>query len=162
MLVVLDCRKRFNVGEGHRSTFEFAVSIAASMIRFASREGIQCFLVAHNDRWRELAIQAYSADLYSLYELLARLNADSNHPYHSIVGQAHQRFPQANLITTFRLDSEPNQPELSPYVTQVDLEMDQKSFRFPDQAGARNGWRREANRLIYSICANQKLENLFQ
>lgn len=162
MLVVLDCRERFNVGDGQRSTFEFAVSIAASMIQFASREGIQCFLVAHSKRWQELAVQAYSADLYALYELLARLNAGGNHPYHSIVGQAHQRFPQANLITTFRLDSDPDQTELSPHATQIDLEMDRKSFRFPDQTGAQNGWRREANRLIYSVCANQKLENLFQ
>jgi uncharacterized protein (DUF58 family) len=58
MLVVLDCRKRFNVGKANRSTFEFAVSIAASMIRFASRDGMQCFLVAQSDRWQELTIQA--------------------------------------------------------------------------------------------------------
>ena len=162
MLVVLDCGKQFNVGRNHQSTFEYAVSIAASMIRFASREGLQCFLVAHNDRWRELSIQAYSSDLYALYELLARLNAGSRYPYTSLVVQAHQRFPQANLIATFRLDSDPNPPDLSPNVTQIDLEMNARSFRFPDQPGDGHGWRREANRLIYNIAANQNLENLFQ
>jgi hypothetical protein len=33
LLVVLDCRAEFNCGEGARTTFEYAVSIAASMIR---------------------------------------------------------------------------------------------------------------------------------
>jgi hypothetical protein len=78
------------------------------------------------------------------------------------VEQAHQRFPQANLITTFRLNSNTTQPEISPHVTQIDLEMDEKSFRLPKQSGIQNGWRQEGNRLIYSVYANRKLENLFQ
>jgi uncharacterized protein (DUF58 family) len=162
MLVVLDCRKKFNVGEANRSTFEFAVSIAASMIRSASRDGMQCFLVAQSDRWQELTVQAFSTDLYALYELLARLNGDSHHPYYPIVEQAHRRFPQANLVATFRLESDPTLPELSPQVTHIDLEMDEKSFRFPDQPGVHNHRHRQGNRLIYRVCADRKLENLFQ
>ncbi len=161
MLVVLDCRNKFNVGEANRSTFEFAVSIAASMIRFASREGMQCFLAAQTDRWQELTIQAFSADLYALYELLARLNGNGNHPYHRVVGQAHRRFPQANLVATFRLDSDPTQPRLSSRVTHIELEMDEKSFRLSDQPGTGNRLQRHGNRLIYRVCADQKLENLF-
>jgi uncharacterized protein (DUF58 family) len=161
MLVVLDCRKKFNLGEADRSTFEFAVSIAASMIRLASREGMQCFLVAHGDHWQELTIQPFSADLYALYELLARLDSSGNQPYQEIVEQAHRRFPQANLVATFRLDSDLAQPELSPQATQIDLEMDAKSFRFPDQPGVGNN-RQEGNRLIFRVCADTKLEDLFR
>lgn len=162
LLVVLDCRKRFNLGEGSRSTFEFAVSIAASMIRFASREGMQCFLAARSDRWHELTIQAHRTDLYPLYELLARITSHGDHPYPADVEQAHRRFPQANLITTFRLNSDAIRPELSPHITQIDLEMDEKSFCFHDHPDAGNQWRREGNRLIYTVDANLRLETLFQ
>ncbi len=162
MLIVLDCCQNFNVGQGHLSTFESAVSIAASMIQFASRQGFQCFLVARNGRLQKLTIQAYSADLYTLYESLARLNCNDIHPYNRVVEQAQKQFPQANLITTFRLDSDTTQPNLSPHMTQIDMEMDKKSFYFPKQSGAKKGMRQEGNRLIYSVSANQQLENLFQ
>ena len=79
MLVVLDGHQRFNVGQGHRSTFEYAVTIAASMIRFASREGVQCFLVSHTDHLHELTIEAYCGDFHTLYEALARLNCEGRH-----------------------------------------------------------------------------------
>ncbi len=121
-----------------------------------------CFLVTRRDRFQELTIQAHRADLYTLYESLARLDCDSRHPYHTVVEQAHQRFPQANLIVTFRLDTDTTLPRLSPHVTRIDLEMDVKSFRSAEPPRSENGWRQEGNRLIYRVCADQKLENLFQ
>lgn len=163
LLVVLDCNPKFNMGEAHRSTFEYAVSIAASMIRFASRQGIQCFLAAQCDHLIELTIQAYSTDLFPLYESLARLDCNSRQPYRRLVEQAHRRFPKANLVTTFRLASDPAQIRLSPHVTQIDLEMDHESFSpcaQPEQTACRKP-RQEGNRLIYPIHAGQQLENLF-
>lgn len=161
MLVVLDGHQRFNVGQGHRSTFEYAVTIAASMIRFASREGMPCFLVSRTDHLYELTIEAYCSDFHTLYEALARLNCEGRHPYQAVVEQAHRRFPQAHLITTFRLDTDLSRPTLSPHVTQIDLEMDVNSFRSAEPPGTTTERRRESNRLIWRICANQKLENLF-
>lgn len=162
MLVVLDCSPKFNVGEDHESTFEYAVSIAASMIRFAIREGIQCFLAADSGHVIELTVHPFSTDLFPFYRALARLSCNGKLPYHSLVEQAHRRFPQANLIATFRLDNGWTQPVLSPRVTQIDLEMDVKSFlTSKKQSVEGNRGRREGNRLIYSVCANQKLENLF-
>jgi uncharacterized protein (DUF58 family) len=162
MLIVLDCNQKFNVGIGPATTFEFAVSIAASMVRFASREGIPCILATRSDRWRELAIQPRSTDLYALHELLARLNCDSRHPYRSVVERAHQRFPQASLVATFRLDSDPTLPEIGPQATHIDLEMRAQSFRFPQEPDAENGPLRQRNRWTYRVCANRKLESLFQ
>lgn len=162
LLIVLNCSRKFHIGRGHQTTFEWAVSIAASMIRFACREGMPCFLVARSDRLRELTIQAYSAELYTLYEFLARLNCDSALAYHPVVEQAHRQFPQANLITTFRLDSDTIHPRLSPHVTQIDLEMDANSFRSNTWTGAPNGLHRVGKRLIYRIFANQDPESLFQ
>jgi uncharacterized protein (DUF58 family) len=162
MLVVLDCSQNFNVGRAPATTFEFAVSIAASMIRCASREGIPCILATRSDRWRELAIQPRRPDLYALYELLARLNGDSRHPYRPVVQRAHRRFPQASLIATFRLDSDPAPPEIGPQATHIDLEMHAQSFRFPQEPAAENGPLRKGNRWTYRVCANRKLESLFQ
>lgn len=162
LLVVLDCRHQFNVGQGHRSTFEFAVTIAASMIRFASRQGIQCFWVSRQDRFQELTVAPYSTDLYVLYETLARLNCDSRYPYPLLVERAQRRFPQANLITTFRLDTDAIRPQLSPLATGIELEMNVKSFRSAVKGIAENTLRKEDNRLIYGVCANSKLETLFQ
>lgn len=161
MLVVLDGHQRFNVGRGHRSTFEYAVTIAASMIRSASREGMPCFLVSHTDHLHVLTIEAYRGDFHTLYETLARLNCQGRHPYPSVVELAHRRFPQAHLITTFRLDTDLSRPILSPHVTQIDLEMDVNSFRSAEPSVATTEWRRESNRLIWRIRADQKLENLF-
>jgi uncharacterized protein (DUF58 family) len=162
MLLVLDSHGRFNAGEGHRTTFEYAVTIAASMIRYATCEGIQCFLVAQGEALQEISVAAYCTDFFPLYKLLARLNCNGKHPYRPMVEQAHRRFPQANLIVTFRLDSESAQPKLSPNVTQIDIEMDQESFQVTQSLDVDRKWRREGNRLIYPLCADQKLETLFQ
>lgn len=162
MLIVLDCRKNFNVGKDSRTTFEYAVSIAASMIRCASRQGMQCHLTAQDDVWHEITIPAFSADLYALYEMLARLNADGKHPYHRDVARAHRRFPQAGLIVTFRLDSEATRPDLSPRATQIEIEMDANSFRYADHPVSASAGRQIGNRWIFSVCADANLEKLFQ
>jgi hypothetical protein len=161
LLIVLDCRPAFNVGKGGRSTFEYAVSIAASMIRFATRQGIQCILTARQDQLRERVVQAHTTDLYSLYEFCARLKFSDNHPYSPLVEEAHRRFPRANLVTTFRLDSDTRQPGLAPHVTHIDIEMSTESFGFLEPAVDPKGSRREGNRLVFPVNADQKLEDIF-
>lgn len=162
LMVALDCRPDFNQGEGPRSTFEYAVSIAASMIRHASREGMQAILVFEDGDWQEIVIPAYSADLYELYALLAGLESSGSQTGSEVIEQAAIRFPQANLITGFRLKDDQQQPTLSPYLTHVDIEMDGESFLFPLRNHAHSGHYREGNRLIYPVNALTPLEDLFQ
>ena len=162
VLVVLDCNPQFDVGRAPDTTFEFAVTLAASLIRSACREGIACYLATRSDRWHELIIQAHSTDLYALYELLARLRCDSRHAYGPLVSEAHRRFPQAGLIATFRLDSDPAVPEIGPRATHIDFEMDARSFSAPQEPAAQRRPLRLANRWTYRVCANSKLERLFQ
>lgn len=161
LMVVLDCRKIFNVGDGSRSTFEYSITLAASMIRFASREGMPCFLAARGEAFRELAIQPHRADFYTLYEFLARLKSDGRQPYYLTVEQAHQRMPHVNLIATFRLDTDTKLPRLPPQVTQVDMEMDVKSFHTSAASSAQKGFRRDGKRLIYRIGVDTELEDFF-
>jgi uncharacterized protein (DUF58 family) len=162
VLIVLDCNHQFNVGQEPVTTFEFAVSIAASMIRSAGREGIPCFLAARSDCWRELAVQPRSANLYALYEMLARLTCDSRRAYPAVVARAVRRFPQASLIATFRLDSEPAMPQIGPRATHIDFEMHGQSFRSPGEPAAKRKLLRLGNRWTYRVCANHKLETIFQ
>ena len=162
LLIVLDCNRKFDVGRAPASTFEFAVTIAASMIRSASREGIPCHLATHGDHWQELTVQPHSADLYALHELLARLRCDSRQAYTPLVAQARKRFPQAGLIATFRLDSDPPVREIGPRATHVDVELDARSFSSPQEPAAKRRPLRQANRWTFRVCADSELESLFQ
>jgi uncharacterized protein (DUF58 family) len=162
LLVALDSRAAFNQGEGSRSTFEFAISIAASMIRHASREGMQSILVSESTERHERVIPAYTADLYDLYAFLASLESNGTLSGSELIEQAVVRFPQANLITGFRLQDDTRLPTLSPYLTHVDIEMDAESFLFPLRTNPSSGYHREGNRLIYPVHAMTPLQELFQ
>jgi hypothetical protein len=162
LLVTLDCRPGFNQGEDSRSTFEYAISIAASMIRYASREGMQSILVSENTGWQERIIPAYTADLYDLYAFLASLESKGALSGSELIEQAVIRFPQANLITGFRLQGDHRLPVLSPYLTHVDIEMDAESFLFPLRNIHDTNHYREGNRLIYPVHAMTPLRELFE
>jgi uncharacterized protein (DUF58 family) len=162
LLVALDCRPAFNQGEGSRSTFEYAISIAASMIHYASREGMQSILVVENGDWHDTVIPAYTSDLYDLYAFLATLESSGSQRCSELIEQAVIRFPQANLITGFRLQDDTLLPILPPYVTHVDIAMDAESFLFPLRHNPTSGYHREGNRLIYPVNALSPLQELFQ
>jgi uncharacterized protein (DUF58 family) len=162
LLIILDCNRKFDIGRAPVTTFEFAVTIAASMIRSASREGIPCHLATRGDRWHELTVQSHSADLYPLYELLAQLNCDSRQAYAPLVAEVRKRFPEAGLIATFRLDSDPPAREIAHRATHVDIELDARSFSSPHEQSAQRRPLRQANRWTYRVCADSKLESLFQ
>jgi uncharacterized protein (DUF58 family) len=161
-LIVLDCNRQFNMGRAPRSTFEYAVTIAASMIRSASRAGIACFLATRDHRRRELTVQAHAKDLYALYELLARLTCDGRHDYPQVVAQALRRFPRAGLVATFRLDDDPAMPLIGPRTTHIDIEMHGRSFGAPQEETAARGPLRRGNRWTYRVCADHELEDIFQ
>ncbi|MEW8508244.1 MAG: DUF58 domain-containing protein [Candidatus Thiodiazotropha sp.] len=162
LLVALDCRPAFNQGEGSRTTFEYAISIAASMIHFASREGMQSILVTENGKWHDRVIPAFSADLYDLYAFLATLESNGTQSCAELIEEAVIRFPQANLLTGFRLEDDAGLPTLPPYLTHVDIEMDGESFLFPMRNDQDSGSQRQGNRLIYRVNALTSLRELFQ
>jgi uncharacterized protein (DUF58 family) len=162
LLVALDCRPAFNQGEGARSIFEYAISIAASMIHFASREGMQSILVVENGDWHDYVIPAYTSDLYDLYAFLATLENTGSQSCSELIEQAVIRFPQANLITGFRLRGDTLLPILPPYLTHVDIEMDAESFLYPLRNNPTSDYHREGNRLIYPVNALSPLQELFQ
>jgi uncharacterized protein (DUF58 family) len=160
--VALDCRPTFNHGEGSRSSFEYAISIAASMIHFASREGMQSILVVENGQWHDRLIPAYTSDLYDLYAFLATLESNGSQSSSELIEQAVARFPQANLITGFRLSDDEVLPTLAPHLTHIDLAMDAESFVFPMRTHQVTDYHRQGNRLIYPVNAMSSIRELFQ
>jgi uncharacterized protein (DUF58 family) len=162
LLIVLDCRSSFLRGEGARSTFEAAISVAASMVRYASRTGLQSTLIAENGEWQARTTPAYSTDLYDLYEFLARLEPVGSQSGALLIEQAIARFPQVNLVTGFRLDSDESLPELPANLTHIDIEMDAESYQFPMRKRRRRPVSRDGNRLTYRVDAMTSMETLFQ
>jgi uncharacterized protein (DUF58 family) len=162
ILVVLDCRQSFLWGEGARSTFEDAISIAASMIHFASRDGLQTILIAENGDWHERTVPAYTSDLYDLYSFLARLEPVGTKSCAQLTEQAITRFPRADLVIGFRLDVDQTLPELPANLTYVDIEMDAESYHIPLKTRTRRRREQDGNRLIYRVDAMTQMETLFQ
>ncbi|MFL0796413.1 MAG: DUF58 domain-containing protein [Cellvibrionaceae bacterium] len=162
LLVAIDCRPTFNVGEGTHSTLEFAISIAASMIHYAAREGMQCFLVAEDGEWHDMIIPAFTADFHGAYELLARLTPTGTLSSCHLLEQGQARFPQANLLTGFRLNSDEQLPEFPAHITHIDLEMDEKSFRNPLHKPALTRPKDLGTRLIWPVYSSMDLDRLFQ
>ncbi len=162
LLLALDCRKGFNRGEGTRSTFEYAISLAASMIRQATREGIGSVLIAEDGKRTEISIPAYQTDLYEPFARLAELQDIGQLSSRELIEEAIHRYPQANLITGFRLQDDPQMPQLPPHMTHIDFEMDGESFLFPLRDSKIQTAGRFANRLCYSISPRHSMEGLFR
>ena len=162
LLIALDCNPAFSLGVGKINTFEYAISIAASLIRYATRQGMQCCFFADDGQPREMVVPAYSADLYALYELLARLKSTGANRAEDIIDHAQQCYPQANLLVTFRLSGNDYLADVGPQATLVDIAFDEKSFRNPVQVTKKTGFYRSGARLCYSVAASTDLESLFQ
>jgi uncharacterized protein (DUF58 family) len=162
LLLALDCRESFNRGEGTRSTFEYAISLAASMIRQATREGVGSVLIAEDGKRTEISIPAYQTDLYEPFTRLAELQDTGQLSSRELLEEAVHRYPQANLITGFRLLDDPRIPVLPPHLTHIDFEMDGESFLFPLRDTKTQTPGRFANRLCYPISPRLSMEGLFR
>ncbi len=162
LLVALDCRAAFNQGEDTRTTFEYAISLAASMIRQATREGLSSVLIAEHGKRLEIATPAYQPDLYEVLARLAELQERGSLSSCDLIEEAIHRYPQANLVAGFRLRDDPRIPSLPPHVTHIDFEMDGESFRFPLRHTKAPHMSRFANRLSYPISPGHSLQGLFR
>ncbi len=160
LLVVVNTRPEFNVGEGNNASFELAIRLVGALVARATQEGIPSYLAA-DDNW-QLAVPAYAGDLYPVYELLARLRCEGRRPYTDSVGEACLRHPHAHMLVTLRTEHEPIPSPISTRCTHVDLLLDSKSFRFPAQIEPTNRGLRDGQRLTYRLRANTQLEDLFQ
>ncbi|MET0090057.1 MAG: DUF58 domain-containing protein [Candidatus Thiodiazotropha sp.] len=162
LLLALDCRAAFNKGEGNRTTFEFAISLAASVIRQATREGMSSVLIAEHGKRLETAIPAYQSDLYEVLAQLAELQDSGNLSSRELIEEAIHRYPQANLVVGFRLRDDPLIPAFPPHVTHIDFEMDDESFHFPLRHTKAPRMNRFGNRLSYPVSSGHSMEGLLQ
>ncbi|MET0065020.1 MAG: DUF58 domain-containing protein [Candidatus Thiodiazotropha sp.] len=162
LLLALDCRADFNQGEDTRTTLEFAISLAASIIRQATREGIASVLIAEHVEHIEIQIPAFQTDLYEAISPLAELRDRGTLSSRELIEEAIHRYPQANLVAGFRLRDDPQLPALPPQVTHLDFEMDGEGFRYPLRHRKAPQMSRFTNRLSYPVNPGHSLEGLFR
>ncbi len=180
ILLVLNCQQQFEQGSLDNNSYEKAISLAAAIISFASRSGMQSYLVADdgdantstslnnkivNKQAKSMTIPAMENDLNALYELLANLGTAapddlSKTPYQNSCDEALNNFPDANLIFTFRLDDEPS-ITLPDSLSNIELVFEKNSFLNPHHLLRQESKVVSASQVQYVIGANTPLETLF-
>lgn len=160
LIIVLNTRRAFNLGEGNGSSFEMAVRLVAALVARATNEGIPCTLAAEPSL--QLTVPAYTQNLYSLYEQLAYARSDSDRPYAALVEEALLQHPHAHMLMTLRTDQEPAIETIPAHLTHIEVLVDSKSFRFPAQIAMPHRGERQGQRLTFNLRANARLEALFQ
>ncbi|MCK5875794.1 MAG: DUF58 domain-containing protein [Alcanivoracaceae bacterium] len=163
LLLVLDCRPEFVVGDGARTTFERAVEMTAAIMRYATRQGWQSCLYADiADGPLQLTLPGYCTDLAFLLDQLALLSSDGQLDYPSVVAAAQRRFPQPSVLVTFSLAGQPDDPAVLPGKTRLSMQLDEQSFKAAVVAGRMRGPQPEADGYSYLIGAGETWTDLFR
>lgn len=161
LLVVLDAQATSNIGEPPVSTFEYAVSIAASLIEYATEQQWGLHLYAAGFHPFKLTVPAGSRSSYDYLEPLARLRADGNLPYPQAVQQAIAYFGAGNSLVTLRNHSE---SDALPSIKHghCDIILQDQSFLYPMRRYPQGWQRHSAQRLTLQVQRNSSLEALFR
>ena len=159
-LVVLDARQEADIGDAPLSSFEVAVTIAASMIEYAIARQQGLHLMVFGREPLELTVAPGSRYSHDYLEQLAWLRSDGDTPYAQAVGQALQKYGDINTLVTFRNQSKsPALPKIS--TGHLDIILQDESFKYPTRRYP-EGWRSysEIHKKLY-ISRNSDLEKLF-
>ena len=165
LLVVLDQSAGADIGEAPESTFETAITLCASVIRYAMDAGISVHVMGRGQRETWFSVPSHCRDIRPYLEQLAHANADGTYnegTYAALVHEALASFPQTNTLMTFRNRSQPRTVEPPPGVTLLDMEMVDESFIYPLRRFEQHPGERRNNSITYSITRNTPLEGLFR
>lgn len=162
ILLVLNCNNIMDVGRQPEHCFEYAVSLAASICRYASQQGLSVHVAANQQQLRTVSVAPHCVDQYPALLLLAGLKCDQEINYSHCVDEAVSQYPQANMIYTFRLDSENLELDLPQHKTHVDLVFNGNSFVNPLQGQHKRRTPLQGNRQQYVIEAGNPMRSLFQ
>lgn len=161
LLVVLDARRSADIGEGHESTLEYAVSIAASLIEYAIEHQWGLHLYASGRQPFELSVAPGNHDRRTYLEPLAWFKADGETPYPQAVQEAVRRFGDVNALVTFRNQSE---AFILPSVRtgHCEIVLQDRSFIYPASRSS-DGWQtREEGRAVLNVRCDSDLSTLFR
>ncbi|MFE8069920.1 DUF58 domain-containing protein [Marinobacteraceae bacterium S3BR75-40.1] len=160
LLVVIDGRPESEIGDAPMSTFEQAVTIAASLIEYAVEQQIGLHLVVGGLNPLELSVPPGARDPYNYLEPLAWVKADGGPDYAQLVAQARERFGTVNALVTLRNEGE--RAPLPPIDTgHLDILFQEESYLYPVRRYA-EGWQPAGpDHQILWVNRNSDLEELF-
>ncbi|MFK4753312.1 DUF58 domain-containing protein [Oceanobacter antarcticus] len=160
-LLLLDNCLDDDIGEPPLSTFEFAVSLAASLMTWAKDQQQPMRLLAHGSHPTDIAIGGHHRGSSDYLSALAWTQADGDKPYGTLVEQALLKYPHsATLITVRNLSQLPELPEF--HGCHIDILIADQSFIYPMQSWE-EGWSHPtANHYQLRLHASSKLERQFR
>lgn len=145
VLIVLDQNQRSNVGKDRHMTFEYSVTIAASIARYALEQGFRVGLFGEGKEQTYVAPARDSEQLHRIFRQLAEVQADGSHPYNMVVEHSLAKNPNGGTMVLF---TQPGNVSAVPERTGAGrrlwrllvVEFDTESFRFSENSKPAGGW----------------------
>jgi uncharacterized protein (DUF58 family) len=161
LLMVIDGRAGADIGDAPWSSFEYAVTIAASLIEYAMDQQIGMHLIVGGRQPLEVTVPPGARNSHDYLEPLARVKADGTDSYAALVASALERFGNINALVTVRNQSEVAQ--LPPVNTgHLDILLQDDSFLYPLRRYP-EGWQGgSADHQVLLVSRNSDLEALFR
>lgn len=101
LVIVLDLDRNSQYGSGKHSTLEYAVKIATSVARYALANGHSVGLVGLGAQPAEVPVGRGAHHYQRLLEVLARVQANGDTPYHEAVNVATGRLARGGILFQF-------------------------------------------------------------
>lgn len=128
MLIVLPQQKGFDQGRAPHSCFEYAVELAASLARAASRAGHPVRCLSFGKRNRDLRVAAHTVELSPMLEWFAHATHDGTTDLHDAVERALRTLGDPGWLVSFRHDGDPGIGQHA-RARHLDFVFDAPSFR---------------------------------
>lgn len=162
LLLVLDARAEADIGEAPNSTFEFAVTIAASIIEYSIEHQLGLHLVALGQQPMEITVNPGSRSSFDYLERLAWLQSDGTTSYSNAVSYALHQYDNVGTLITFSNHSENATSPAPKGVGHLKIVFQDESFHYPMRR-YKEGWlASDDNHRTLSITRTSDLARLFQ
>ncbi|MBT8127776.1 MAG: DUF58 domain-containing protein [Gammaproteobacteria bacterium] len=160
MLIILNCNADDDHGSAPDSCFEYSVEIAASLMLFASHQGIAVELIAESASGFHLSLAP--GENVSEYHLgqFAQMKADGDRDYVQQVISVCSRFHPIDSIVTF-LPQHTLGTHWLDTKNHVDIRFDEASFINRSMAPSAAKASRSGTRVTYTVPWGHPLEHLF-
>ena len=166
ILVVLDQRAAFDIGELPETTFEYAVQIAASVIEYAIKNNIGVYVYGRGREATSFSVMPGAQGSHEFLERLARVRSDGSVPYPQVLGESLAEFGDVNTVMTFTHRSAKDTDRIvgmiDGHITHLDIDMVDQSFITPLAGYQQRQGVRHGNRITWSVSRLTRLEELFR
>jgi uncharacterized protein (DUF58 family) len=102
--ICLDARAGTDLGQGKKTTLEFAVKAAASLANFAAKNGSSASLAFSDSGGWRLIRASKAEELFDVYEALARVRADGAEPISAVLRRMEPQLSAGALVVAATSD----------------------------------------------------------